>query len=225
MGDDTATSRDWSQLPPDLLVSVLSLLEIRDLFASAAVCLGWRAAARQLGFWPTQGPYLVSSSSDHDAATAALHNISTGRSFHAAALPDPPFRSRYVVGSSHGWLVTADEQSQLHLLNPITGAQFALPPPEAIGGVVAISNRHRQLFGHDIDYLDLKGRCVNDEREPEFRRPKKTRRFLYQKVILSSDPSGGDCTAVLIHRPWDHISFARIGDFTWTWVSAMERCN
>ncbi|CAO2165248.1 unnamed protein product [Urochloa humidicola] len=160
MGDDTIPVRDSSDLPRDLLLSVLSLLEIRDLFASAVVCLGWRAAARQLRLWPTQGPYLVSSSSDHDAATAALHNISTGRSFHAS-LPDPPFRSRYIVGSFHGWLVTADEQSQLHLINPITGAQLALPPPESIKGIIAIY-KHRQLCGHDIDYLDLIGRCVND---------------------------------------------------------------
>ncbi|OEL36541.1 hypothetical protein BAE44_0002440 [Dichanthelium oligosanthes] len=148
MGDDTSSSspaRDWSQLPLDLLVSVFSLLEIRDLFASTTVSLDWRAgctAARQLGLWPDQGPYLVYSSADSDRGTATLHNISTGRSFHGP-LPDPPFRSRHIVGSSHGWLVIADKQSNLHLLNPVTGAQIALPPAQSMIGVKALFNRAR----------------------------------------------------------------------------------
>ncbi|CAL4949211.1 unnamed protein product [Urochloa decumbens] len=214
MGDDTASSispaRDWSDLPPDLLVSVLRLLlETRDLFACAAVSLRWRAAcaaARQLGLWPDKGPYLIYSSSDRDAGTATLRNISTGRSFHATLPDNPPFRSRYVVGSSRGWLVAADEQSDLHLLNPVTGAQIALPRAHTMTGRRRTTTRRNQ---------------------PWFFPANKTRLYLYEKAVLSSDPSTSDCCTVLLkHRPWEHLSFARVGDDSkWTWLDSNEHCD
>ncbi|TVU34157.1 hypothetical protein EJB05_15986, partial [Eragrostis curvula] len=219
--------RDWSQLPPDLLVSVFGLLEIRDLFACAAVSVAWRAAcsaARRLGLWPDRGPYLVYSSADGDGGTATLHNISTGKPFHVA-LPDPPFRSRYVIGSSHGWLVTADDKSSLHLLNPVTGAQIALPPPDTMIGVDPC------FYGgvHDrycISDLNVKRRRVSSRNFPQFLGLKKTRLYLYEKAVLSCDPSSGDCTVLLKHRPWEHLSFARVAvDTEWTWLDAMERCD
>jgi hypothetical protein len=44
------------------------------------------------------------------------------------------------------------------------------------------------------------------------------------KVELSCDPTGGgNCTAMLIHKPRNQLSFARIGDSRWTWIVANER--
>ncbi|KAL6615079.1 hypothetical protein ACP70R_037349 [Stipagrostis hirtigluma subsp. patula] len=225
--DSRSPGCGWSQLPADLLVSVLSLLEIRDLFACAAVSPAWRAgcaAFRRLGLWPDQGPYLVYSSADRDPGAATLHNLSTGRRFHAA-LPDPPFRTRYVVGSSRGWLVTADERSSLHLLNPVTGAQVALPLPESVIGVKPSFNRDGALSGHSIYDLDVKRRCISHRNKLQVFRAKKTRHYLYEKAVLSSDPSAGDCTVLLKHRPWEHLSFARVGDAKWTWLDAMKHCD
>ncbi|PUZ45380.1 hypothetical protein GQ55_8G218200 [Panicum hallii var. hallii] len=38
-----------------------------------------------------------------------------------------PLAHRPLLGSGHGWLVTADEASNLHLLNPITGGPGRAP--------------------------------------------------------------------------------------------------
>ncbi|KAL6615080.1 hypothetical protein ACP70R_037350 [Stipagrostis hirtigluma subsp. patula] len=230
MGGDSDVAPDWSDVPSDLLVSVLSLLQLPDLFASAAVCRAWRAACaavRRLGLVsPVQAPYLVYSSGDRDSNTATLRNISTGKVYHAA-LPDPPFRSRYVVGSSRGWLVTADEQCNLHLLNPVTGAQVALPPPETIKGVTPSFTGDGVLSGYCfVDPAADPARMVDGgAHRPDFRRSKKARQYLYEKAILSSDPSSGDCIVLLVHQPWEHLSFARVGDTTWTWLGAMENCR
>ena len=50
-------------------------------------------------------------------------------------LLDPPIRSRYIIGSSFGWIITADGRSELHLVNPITSEQIALPSVTTIGQV------------------------------------------------------------------------------------------
>ena len=39
----------------------------------------------------------------------------------------------------------------------------------------------------------------------------KLREVLYLKVVLSCDPSRGDCIAMLIHNPKRQLSFARVG--------------
>ncbi|TVU21364.1 hypothetical protein EJB05_30994 [Eragrostis curvula] len=171
---------------------------------------------------PNQSPYLVYSSGDRDSNTATLHNLATNKPYHFS-LPDPPFRSRYIVGSSQGWLVTADEQSNLHLLNPITGAQVSLPPAQSIKGVRLSLTNEGELHGHYIDYLDVQDRSTTDM--DDFYPPAKTRHTLYQKVFLSSDPSGGDCIVLLKHGPWNHLSFVRTGDTKWTWLDTMDRCD
>jgi hypothetical protein len=65
---------------------------------------------------------------DDDDSAATLYSAMSGATFKVR-LPDPPLRSRpLAVRSAHGWLATADEASDLHLVNPLSGAQVALPP-------------------------------------------------------------------------------------------------
>uniref|UniRef100_A0A0E0RA41 Disease resistance R13L4/SHOC-2-like LRR domain-containing protein n=1 Tax=Oryza rufipogon TaxID=4529 RepID=A0A0E0RA41_ORYRU len=46
--------------------------------------------------------------------------------------------NRHIIGSCYGWIVTADERSELHLVNPITGEQIALPSVTTIKQVKPI---------------------------------------------------------------------------------------
>ncbi|GJN18563.1 hypothetical protein PR202_gb05735 [Eleusine coracana subsp. coracana] len=156
-------------------------------------------------------------------AAATLHNVFTNKVYHAS-LPDPPFRCRYIIGSSHGWLVTADKHSSLHLLNPVTSTQLALPMPQSIKGVRASFSSDGALIGYYIDTPNVMFRSISNHVKPQFLPPEKTRQLLYQKIVLSSDRSDGDCTVLLRHRPGD-LSFARVGDTEWTWLDTMERCE
>ncbi|GJN39588.1 hypothetical protein PR202_gb28714 [Eleusine coracana subsp. coracana] len=96
---------DWSQLHQDLLVGIFSRLELPDLVYSGVVCMPWHLsylAVRQYGLCsPNQSPYLIYSSRDRGSNTATLHNLSTNKQYHFP-LPNPPFRSRFVIGSSQG---------------------------------------------------------------------------------------------------------------------------
>lgn len=60
-------------------------------------------------------------------------------------LPEPPIRSRYLIGSSNGWLVTADERSEMHILNPITCEQIALPSVITIAHVTPVFDERGAL--------------------------------------------------------------------------------
>ena len=66
---------------------------------------------------PPADPYLFYIS----PAGAELYSLAAGRSYRLPDLPGPPIADRYIWGSSHGWLVTADARSDLQLLNPATG--------------------------------------------------------------------------------------------------------
>ncbi|KAK3166119.1 hypothetical protein QOZ80_1AG0041670 [Eleusine coracana subsp. coracana] len=223
---NSRTMRDWAHLHQDLLVCIFSRLELLDLVHSGAVCMSWHIsylAVRRFGLCsPNKSPYLIYSSRDRGSNTATLHNLSTNKHYHFP-LPDPPFRSRYIVGSSQGWLVTDDEQSSLELLNPITGAQVLLPPAQSIKGVRLSFTSDGELYDHYMKHLDVRRQFVDPIEELYL--AEKTRHFVYQRVILSSDPSGGDYVVLLKHGLWNHLSFARAGDTKWTWLDTTERCD
>ncbi|TVU25107.1 hypothetical protein EJB05_27588, partial [Eragrostis curvula] len=124
---------DWAGLPPEMLVTVMQSLGFPDLFRAGTVCASWHAACADVRFPITDASpcLLYSARDDNDASTATLYSPSSGANFRVR-LPDPPLRSRALVGSAHGWLATADEASNLHLVNPLTGAQLALPPVTAL---------------------------------------------------------------------------------------------
>jgi hypothetical protein len=128
---EEAAHPDWSGLLEDLLAMVMRSLDIIDLFHAGAVCTSWYAAysaVRRVRI-PIKdaAPCLLYSCADDDADTATLYSPSGGVAFKVRLLA-PSFRSRHVVGSAHGWVVTADEASNLQALNPLTGAQVDLPP-------------------------------------------------------------------------------------------------
>ncbi|CAO2180101.1 unnamed protein product [Urochloa humidicola] len=150
--------RDWSQLTADLLVSIFTSLDVMDLFAAGAVYHSWRQnhlLARQLGSrYRNQSPCLLNADVVNPGAPT-LRALSTGQLRRRIALPDPPLRARFVVGSSHGWLATADERSDLLLVNPLTVAHIALPSPLTIKNVRGRYTSDGALHGYELLELNL----------------------------------------------------------------------
>uniref|UniRef100_A0ACD5TSB1 Uncharacterized protein n=1 Tax=Avena sativa TaxID=4498 RepID=A0ACD5TSB1_AVESA len=217
MEESTAASPDWSKLPSDVLTTVLGELEFPDLFRAADVCTSWRATARtlrRLGIYcRPQTPCLLYTTAAAGPRAAELFSLAD-KKVYRARLPDPPIGERNIVGSSHGWLVTADARSELHLLNPATGEQVALPSVATIEKVSPVFDSAGNLERYD---LSLYGE------EPQPYAVDELRGVLYLKVVLSCDPSLGDCTVVVIHNPSRDLSFARIGDEKWHWISSPPR--
>ncbi|PUZ45373.1 hypothetical protein GQ55_8G217600 [Panicum hallii var. hallii] len=211
---------DWSALPEDLIALVLRVLDIPDLFRAGAVCTSWYAAFSAVSRVripvTDASPCLLYSCAGDSADTATFYSPSAGAAFKVR-LPAPAFRSRYVVGSGHGWVVTADEESNLQLLNPLTTAQLDLPP---------VTGLH-----HVESFTDEQGRSMynlygDDPWLPDFAmpfKPKNLRLFLYHRAYVACRPSAGAaCVVLLLCRQNGELNFARLGDDRWTHVAESE---
>ncbi|CAL5040937.1 unnamed protein product [Urochloa decumbens] len=247
----------WADLPRDLLESVLASLPVPDRLRFPAVCTAWHSAAASTS--PTAAaappsPWLMLPSNPtargRRAAAAKFLSLAEGRAY---SIPQPPpvASDRLVVGSSpDGWLVTADAHSELHLLNPVTGAQVALPPAATLPFVSAA----RLPDGHVVSY-DLRcrfaaaaadgGGCGGGEEEevlvlpPEMLAPDMLRFEVYEKAIVVSppqrrktptlpSPAAGETTwegyaVLLICHPLSRLVVARAGDAAWALLDAPAR--
>ncbi|EEE52333.1 hypothetical protein OsJ_34365 [Oryza sativa Japonica Group] len=126
----------------------------------------------------------------------------------AYVLPLQDLPNRHIIVSCYGWIVNADERSELHLVNPITGEQIALPSVTTIEQVKPIYDDDAAA-ANGYKYLWHTGEVTVSDSSS----------ILYYKAFVSCDPSmGGGYTVVLIHNPYCQLSFARAGDDKWTWL-------
>ncbi|XBJ15343.1 hypothetical protein VPH35_007254 [Triticum aestivum] len=196
------------ELPLDVLMDIFSLLELPDLIRASSVCSFWRSAYSslhsQLGQYKRpQTPCLLYASEADGENVASLYSLAEKR-VYKLTLPDPPIRTRHLIGSSNGWLVTADEKSELHLFNPITGQQIALPSAITIEQIEPILDSAGAV--NKIKMWDL---APNDD-------PNEFSDCLYIRAFVFPDPPTGSYIVVIIHNPEKYISFARVGDYKWT---------
>lgn len=207
----------WSQLPKDLLGLILEKLPLAHYIRFGSVCISWNCAVKDREFRPkSQIPWLMIPNDD-DERSARFFSISEKRTYDIPQ-PDPPIRRRLWIGSSYGWLITVDEECEMHLLNPVTGTQIQLPSITTLPFVDAVS---------DAQGLHTKFNFINEAENgyiTEFSADG-FRCFFFLKAVLSSPPSkdgGGDFVVMLIHGPYDDLAFMRSGDKSWTsWKSRL----
>ncbi|CAN6381554.1 unnamed protein product [Urochloa humidicola] len=207
------------ELPVDILMDIFAQLEIPDLLRAGSVCSSWHAAYMNLhnsgSYQRHQTPCMLYTSESDADNVACIYNLAEERVYRVT-LPDPPIRSRYLIGSSNGWLVTADERSELHIVNPITGEQIALPPVTTIEQVKPILDDAGEIqeyqflrFSREEDYVYASVHALHELRDK-----------LYSKAfVFFDDASTGSYIVVLIHAPYE-LSIARAGDSKWTWLPA-----
>ncbi|CAN6363198.1 unnamed protein product [Urochloa humidicola] len=207
-------------LPQDILMDIFSLLELPDLVRAGSVCTLWHDAYTNLCTAKhcklPQIPCLLYTSESIGDRAMGLYSLAEKKSY-TLTLPDPPIRSREIIGSSYGWIITADEMSELQLVNPVTGDQINLPPVTTIEQVEPIFDDSGTLCNYE--YLRyIAGGWLPGEPSTMILDLGKLRDWLFDKAFLSSDPSTGDYFVVLIHHPESQLSFARAGDDEWTWL-------
>jgi hypothetical protein len=117
--------------------------------------------------------------------------------------------------------VVADEASDLHLANPLTGARVALPlitTLHCVEGGAAVPD-DEDGGGGGLVYK------VRDERGDLAHIPvAEARDCMYDRAALSGSPlcGGRGCVVLLLHTPLGELSFARSGDERWTWIPPGE---
>ncbi|KAM0896893.1 hypothetical protein ACQ4PT_022892 [Festuca glaucescens] len=231
MEESPSADHNWSNMPADVLTTVFGQLEFPDLSHSAAKLSPLTSIARYFKLWrrgscspPLRhlqlppNPCLVYTT----VGAAELFSLAD-RNTYKRRTPDPPIRERNILGSSQGWLVTADARSELHLLNPATREQLALPSVATIEQVNPVLDHAGGLEGYELSFYDATLPRKEYE-EPQPYMLDVLRDVLYLKVVLSCDPSSGDCIAMMIHNPYRQLSFARVGcDKRWNWVTTSFR--
>ncbi|EMS67273.1 F-box only protein 7 [Triticum urartu] len=210
------------ELPPDILMGIFATLEIPDLVRAGSVCSSWRStytSLRSLGQYKLQQtPCLLYTSESAGESVACLYSLAEKRSYKLT-LPEPPIRTRCLIGSSHGWLVTVDDRSEMHLVNPITCEQIALPSVITIEQVSPIVDEYGALHKYEFSrHTGTRGAY----RSPSIFALDKLRHELHYKAFVFPDTSTGSYIVVLIHNPVRQLSFARVGDDKWTWLPPHE---
>ena len=200
------------ELPQDVLMDIFGTLEVPDLIRAGLVCSSWHATYKCLldlrQYKQPQTPCLFYTCESAGSNVGFLYSLKENRSYKLT-LPEPPIRSRLLIGSSNGWLITADERSELHLVNPITGEQVALPSVITIEHVKPIFDASGTIHMYELSY----------QTPPDLFDLGDLRDELYFKAFVFPDPSTtGSYIVVLIHEPYSRLSFARPGDDKWTWV-------
>ncbi|KAK3145295.1 hypothetical protein QOZ80_4AG0326870 [Eleusine coracana subsp. coracana] len=194
-----------ARLPAELLAEIQNQLIFLDRVAFALVCRDSGTPMK-----PDAHPWLVVSTAAADS-TATLVSVAD-RASRDVPTCDPAMRGHVVLGSSLGWLVTADAKGALRLANPVTGAQADLP---SIATMPSLFFRTGQWFGVNMETLSQvrfagaappPGYVDQIWRTPPLPksltlRAEQMRQCLYRKVVLSASPRAGSYAAMLVLRP------------------------
>ncbi|VAH72079.1 unnamed protein product [Triticum turgidum subsp. durum] len=215
---ETKMAGTLPELPQDILMAIFAALEIPDLVRAASVCSSWHSAYAELRTLGRnkqgQTPCLVYTSESDPDDVLSLYSLAEKRSYKLT-LPQPPMRSRYLIGSSHGWLVTVDERSEMHLLNPITCEQIALPSVTTIEHVKPIFDDYGDVCNYE---MSRHTGTRSNRKPPSIFALAELRDRLQWKAFVFPDTSTGSYIVVLIHNPQAQLSFAKAGDDKWTWL-------
>ncbi|XP_043687836.1 putative F-box protein At4g22180 [Telopea speciosissima] len=174
---------DWSELPMELLGSVLQRLPNVDIIHFGAVCTSWHSAASDKSYSSApQLPWLMLPyKAGHEGKeTRKFHNLSENK-IYQIKLPKEIRHSR-CVGSSFGWLVIVDRFCHALLMNPFSGAIIHLPPTETFPGVLSV-NRSKTSGGIDSHTI----RRHEPDLEYSFSAAR-LRVALISKALVTADP-------------------------------------
>ncbi|CAM0948655.1 unnamed protein product [Alopecurus aequalis] len=210
-----------ADLPLDILIHIFATLEIHDLIRAGSVCSSWLSAYATLRkhgkHKQPQTPCLLYTSESASDNVVCLYSLLEKR-VYKLTLPDPPIRRRFLIGSSLGFLVTVDERSEMHLVNPITGEQIALPLVTTMPHVKPIFDDLGALHEYEYSHTSAK-RAYSTW----IYAPGELRDHFHYKAFVFYDTSMGSFIVVLIHKPFSHLCFARVGDDKWTLLP--PHCN
>uniref|UniRef100_A0ACD5ZQE9 Uncharacterized protein n=1 Tax=Avena sativa TaxID=4498 RepID=A0ACD5ZQE9_AVESA len=225
-GDAAKTARMAAgpgRLPPELLANIYDRLEFLDRIAFAAVFAAYCDDDNYDHVFEQRAPWLLLPCCEEtkNPATATLFSVADRRAATVRA-PDPALRGHTVLGSSRGWLATADTMGQIYVVNPASGEQQALPDITTMGSFLSRLNHHwfsvwmkpflTARFGCEPPFGDY-------YRGPRYYGKRtfsadEMAGWFYRKVVLSTSPS--DATAMLIlDRIFGAPAFATSEDAVW----------
>ncbi|KAF6993838.1 hypothetical protein CFC21_010670 [Triticum aestivum] len=185
-------------LPSDVLAEIHERLRFLDRIHFASVF-----ASRDDERFKPYAPWLLLPGKSPEKFE--LFSIADRRSATFQPAADPALRGHLVLGSSRGWLATADDRGQIYLVNPLSGTQLRLPHMSTMG--LFLPSTQYQHFSLVIpDFLKARfggGPPYDHELGPVGHGTLtyfkcQMREYFYRKVVLSTSPRPGSYAAMLI---------------------------
>ncbi|CAM0908887.1 unnamed protein product [Alopecurus aequalis] len=217
MAGGSDASLGWSDLTIDLLIHIFGLLELPEALAFRAVCPSWRSASTAAAGAPRtcRSPWLVSLAMDSPRGEEQRHmQLDPSVSSHFSSLLDAKtarVKAVALCGASHGWLIAANELSDLVLYDPFATTTIPLPP------ITTFFKCIEGVYGNDGNiegYRHLFNDSINDVVS--------TGKNFYDKVVLSDSPSSSGAIVLLIHLEGKQLSFAKVGGRSWQQVFTIQ---
>ncbi|XP_043687839.1 F-box protein SKIP23-like [Telopea speciosissima] len=207
---------DWSELPKELLGSVLQYLPYVDIIRFGAVCTSWHSAATDKSYsLAPQLPWLMLPYKvGHEGKESRKFLNLTENKIYQIKLPKEIRHSR-CVGSSFGWLVILDRFCRALLMNPFSGAIIHLPPTETFPDVLSVN---RSKPSGEIDSY----RILRREPDREYSiSAARLRVALMSKALITADPLI-DNNYMVVAIGFSGLAFCKPGADSWT---QLDRTN
>jgi hypothetical protein len=207
----------FEDLPQEILMGIFALLEFSDLVRAGSVCSSWNSAYSSIcsfgQFKCSDTSCLIYTSESAGENVVFLYSLMEKRA-GKLTLPEPAIQRRYLIGSSHRWLITVDEHSEMHLVNPITSEQISLPSVITIEHVAPILDESGVICSYRFSRHTAEANMGPSSTHSLC----ELRDYLFHKAHLFYDTSVGNYFVVSIHNPFGQLSFARLEDENWTWL-------
>jgi hypothetical protein len=227
----------WSDLPLDLVECVEEYLDFLEKVRIRAVCTSWNSYLHAVPKLISEDlPWLLLEDSTKGASLYSVHEAK----FYPLNLPE--VKNKVFKGSSHGWIITLDDENSNHIddiyaINPLTRVAVKLPPRSSFPD---IQDFNRNRLGHEYimkHYSELDPKLElglgimrhHDKPEPESEPGQnyagihfhgfgkgRVSHYLTHKVVLSSSPSNDDCMAVAVYGECSRVAWCWPHHKRWT---------
>uniref|UniRef100_A0A0E0AXF5 KIB1-4 beta-propeller domain-containing protein n=1 Tax=Oryza glumipatula TaxID=40148 RepID=A0A0E0AXF5_9ORYZ len=215
-----AATTGFSDLQPELMGEIHGRLSFLDRLAFAAAS----SAATRDAFKP-EPPWLVIPGDT--PGTATVFSLADRRSAAVRAWR-PAMWYSVIIGSSGGWIVTADKRGWMRLANPVTGEHGDLPAITTIPFINATSPGGHHFIMDMESFVHIRYRGELES----WMYPYDTVTHIaaddmwlsfYRKVVLSASPRPGDYAAMLLLDDYFGTpAFATAEDGRWRVVPSVD---
>ncbi|XP_058077374.1 F-box protein At2g26160-like [Magnolia sinica] len=178
----------WSQLPNEILVTILLKSSLIDRIRAGSVCISWWSALKEIKKLKLQTSGLLLLSKNLETDIHTVLDLSNNTIYGGIHIPET--HEVFYLGSFHGWLILSKWFTRnIFLFNPSTKEQIKLP------------------FRANIWHLDDN----NIYRVKDFT----SHRIPHSSAILSSAPTSDNCMVLIVDAN-NLFGFCRRGDARWT---------
>ncbi|KAJ4910651.1 putative F-box protein [Raphanus sativus] len=143
--------KSWSELPSDLLNSLLERLSFADFLRAKSVCWSWYSASRQCVPKNNHIPWLLLFPEDNSNSSCTLFNPEEKDKLYRTQDLDLELPRRFCLKSCGSWLLMQNRLHNLYVVNLFTKERINLPPVESQDGTTKLEPA---VFGFRITLPD-----------------------------------------------------------------------